>query len=246
MAVPLRVVRDRVRAWIKDVDSRHPVFDIPQLDMAIADVYLVMGGMMPAPHLYTASAFTISAGGDTFTLPTAAPTGWTGNSGRAEYGGDIRIQLVSTGQFLERRTREEVDSYRNGLITTTTGKPDLFALWVESDQDVQGICYPGAKDAEPCNLFRSMSYDDLRDYVGSGSDDLDDVSVQFSRVGSVALGMMAASTLIAGMNDEDLKKCRLNPRLAQTLEKQAWSALYSDIANRNDIEAAGRIMRWVS
>ena len=48
------------------------------------------------------------------------------------------------------------------------------------------------------------------------------------------------------MNDEDLKKCRLNPRLAQTLEKQAWSGLYSDIANRNDIEAAGRIMRWVS
>jgi hypothetical protein len=248
MPVPLRVIRDRVRAWIKDVDSRHPVVGTPALDMAIADVYLVLGGMMPAPLSYTASAFTISAGAETFTLPTTATTGWTGGSGRAEYGGEVRIQLVTSGRFLERRTREEIDAWRNGQPSASPvlGEPSQFALWVESDQDVQGIVYPGAQSAQTCNLFRSMSYDDLRDYVGSGSDDLDDVSVQFSRLGSVALGMMAAAIVIRGMVDEDLKRCRLNPRLADSLEKMARDSLYSDLANRADIEGAGRIMRWVS
>ena len=205
-----------------------------------------MGGMMPAPLSYTASAFTISAGGETFTLPSAATTGWTGGSGRAEYGGEIRIQLATSGRFLVRRTREEIDSWRNGQTSVLLGEPTSFALWVESDQDVQGVCYPGAKAAETCHLFRSMPYEDLRDYVGAGTDDLDDVSVQFSRLGSVALGLMAASVLIAGMTEDDLKKCRVNPRLADKLEKMAWTSLYSDIANRNEIEGAGRIMRWVS
>jgi len=164
MSVALRRVRDRISMKLRDTDARKGTFDAVYLDNAICEAYLALQGRLPPPDLYTASAFTIGAGGDTFTMPTSV-TQWTGNDGGAEYAGDFRIQLASNGQFLQKRTVEELDSMRNRLPTVSPALsiPYLYALWEENDQDVQGRCYPGAKVAEACNLFRTFKADDLRD-----------------------------------------------------------------------------------
>ena len=99
MADTLENIRYRVRSLTRDVDGRSPSRDLAEIDNAIAEAYLVLSSRLPAPSLYTASAFTISAHADTFTLPDSASE---------EYTGDVRIRLRSDGRFLRRRTLEEI------------------------------------------------------------------------------------------------------------------------------------------
>jgi len=247
MSIALRRVRDRISMKLRDTDARKGTFDTVYLDNAICEAYLALQGRLPPPDLYTANAFTIGAGGDTFTMPTSV-TQWTGNDGGAEYAGDFRIQLASNGQFLQKRTVEELDSMRNRLPTVSPALsiPYLYTLWEESDQDVQGRCYPGAKVAEACNLFRTFKADDLRDFVGAGTDTLDNVEVMFSRLGTVALVYHVCAELVASMPEDDLKLRRLNPAVAQLWMQMSEDALYNEACARHDIDSVGRVQRWVS
>lgn len=241
----MRRIRDRVRERIRDTDDKRPSFDVIEVDMAIADAYLVLQARIPRPRLYTASAFTISAGGDEFNLPTAAVTGWTGGDGQAEYGGDVSIRLRSQARFLRRRTIEELDGLREGETTIALGIPRDFALWEESDGTVRGRVHPGAKAAESCDLFRALMADDLRDYVGSGTEGMEQVEVQFSRTAGQALVLYAASDLLLRMTTEDLALRRMDRGAARFWLAEAQRMIYQDAARAHDLSDVGRVQRWV-
>lgn len=230
---------------IRDTDARRGTFDTVFLDQAICDAYLALQGRLPPANLYTASAFTIAAGGDTFTLP-ATVSQYTGNDGGAEYAGDFSIQLNSTKRFLVKVTVQQIDAMRSGVVATALAIPQYYALWEENDQDLQGRCWPGAQSAEACNLFRSMMADDMRDFIGSGADDLDDVEVLFSREAALALVYYVAAELVASMPEDELKMRKLNPNVAQLWLQRSEEAIYREYARRLETEGVGRVERWVS
>lgn len=245
MAIALRRIRDRIRIRIRETDPKNNSFVTPEIDTAIADSYLTLQARLPSADLHTSSAFTIGAGTDLFALP-ATVTQYTGNDGGAEYAGAFRIQLVSTGEFLTRVTVEELDSYRWGNQTLHLAIPEMFTLWEEKDQDAIGRCYPGAQASQACNLFARLSADDLRDFVGSGTDDLDDVEVLFSRIAANALVLYVAADLLERMLDKDLEARRLNPRSAVTWRREAEALIYQEAARRHRMNTVGRVQRWVS
>jgi len=243
----LGYIRDRIRVRLRDQDDKFPTYSGVEVDIAIADAYLALQAQLPAPHLYTASAFTISAGGDTFTLP-ATVTQWTGNDGGAEYAGDVRIRLQSTGLFLIPMTVGEIDAYRNGTPDASIhlNRPYSFCLWEEKDQDVQGRCYPGAQAAEACDLFRTLSADDLRDFVGAGTDDMDDVEVQFSRIAGQALVAYVAADLLERMPESELEKRRMSSAVIPSWRREAGKLLWQEGARQKSLLEVGRIQRWIS
>lgn len=245
MSIALRRVRDRIRIRLRDTDARLPTYSLVEYDQAIAEAYLVLQGRLPAAELYTASAFTITGGGDTFTLPNTVSQ-YTGNDGGAEYRGNFRIQLNSTKDFLVQVTQEQLDALRDGNSATATSIPQFFALWEENDQDVQGRCYPGTTDAQVCNLFRAMSADDLRDFVGSGTDDMDDVEVLFSRIAATALVNTVAAEMLLKMTKEDRALRKINTDVIPKWESYAELALLSEYSRRQDVETTGEVERWVS
>lgn len=245
MAVALRRIRDRVNGRLRNHDLRQPAWDDIEVDQEIAASYIACASRLPAPTLYTASAFTISAGGDTFTLP-ATVTQWTGNDGGAEYAGDVRIQLASNGQFLVKQPREIIEAYKDGIPLVTQGVPREFALWTENDQDVQGLCYPGALVAQVCNLYRSLKVDDVRDFIGSASDDMDDVEVMFEREAAVALELWVAADLLERMTPEDAATRRLNQKIVPVWRSEANRLLYQAAAARHNVRDVGRMLRMES
>lgn len=245
MSQALRRVRDLIRIRLRETDARFPSFVVPEVDHAICDAYLFLQARLPAAELHSASAGTISAGTDLFTLP-ATVTQWTGNDGGAEYAGQVRIRLTSTGQFLIRATQDELQAFRDGNASTVLSVPRYFTLWEEKDQDVQGRCYPGALAAETYDLFVSLDADDLRDFVGTGSDDLDDVEVQFSRLGTQALVRWVAADLLERMTDEDLKLRRLSRSAGDSWRKEAETLIYHEASRRHHLYSSGRTQQWVS
>lgn len=245
MAVSLKRVRGRVQDRIRDTDDRNPTFTPFEIDNAICDQYLNIASRLPVPDLYTASAFTIAAGGDTFQLP-ATVSQYTGNDGGAEYAAGMRIRLTSNGQFLRKSTVEELDSFRDGNQTIHLGVPDKFCLWEEKDQDVQGRCYPGATAAQVCDLWAPLMPDDLRDFVGSGAEGMDTVEVLFARSGILGLVMYTAADLVARMTDSDLTLRKINPGVVNLWREEANIILNREAGRRHNIDDVGRLQRWRS
>lgn len=234
----LAAVRARVQVKLNDTDGKNGSLDTLQVDHAIADACLSLGSQIEAPHVYLSSAFTISAGASTFTLPTAAQTGY---ASLTQYAGDVRIRLTNRLHFLTKKTVEEIDSLREYNSTTTQGYPECFCLWEEMDNDMQGRCWPNAGVAEPCDLFVSLVPDDLRD-----ANDMDAANVRFSRYGSTALVYYTSALLAAAMSAEDLGKRRLNPNVVQLWRREGDVLLYQDAVRKHNAENHGRIQRWVS
>jgi len=247
MGIPLRVIRDRVRERIRDTDRKRPTFDTFAVDACIASKYLSVAALLPPPDLYTASAFTIGGGGATFTLP-ATVTGWTGGDGQAEYREDIRIQLAASGQYLTKLSWEEMDSRWNGTPLSQMGRgiPQYFAIHEDKSQVVQGRIELLADGDQVCNLYASLAADDLRDYVGGGTDDLDDVEVQFSRLAALVLELMCAAELLARMRDPDAAQRRMDREVAEGYAKEARTLLLAEMGRRNNLDSSGRTQRWVS
>lgn len=227
------------------MDARKPGFVLPEIDQAIADAYLELQARLPAADLYTSSGLTISAAADTFTLP-ATVSQYTGNSAAAEYAGDVRIRLRSIGRFLQKCAVEEIDSWRTRAPTSPQGIPEKFALWEDKSQIVQGRVWPAALAAEVCDIFVRLSADDVRDFIGAGTDDMDDVSILFSRIAAQALALYVSADLIGRMTPEDLKERRLNPAIAAKWLHDAEVMLYQEAARRHDLAGVGRTQRWVN
>jgi hypothetical protein len=244
MAVALTRVRERVRERCQDTDNERVTFDPVQYDQAIADAYIELGGWLPAHFTNSESAFTISQGASTFTLP-ATVSQYTGNDGGAEYTGDIRIRLRRTGRFLTEVTMDEMDAIRDGEVTINQGEPRLFAPYEEKDQGVKAFCYPAAEQAEVCDLFHKLMTDDLRDFVGSGTDDMDDVEILFSRLGTAALVSWVAAEMLDRMTDEQLAERKLNRGAAGNWRQSAVRMLLQEESRLHDLEGVGRLGRWV-
>ena len=244
MTVTLAKLRGRVRNRLRDADGRMANPSGIEVDMALADAYIALQADLPSPTVYTANAFTISANSDTFTLPVSIASSGYG-TGTVEYAGQVEIQLVSIGQFLRKRSLEELNAFKNGQPTTLYSIPHDYALYQDRDNVVRGRTYPGAKANELCNLFSSITADDLRDYVGAGSSGMDDVSVNLGRYGAAALVGYTAGLLAQRMTGEVLQERGINPAAIDAWMKEAMELLYHEGATRNALESSGRTQRWV-
>ena len=247
MSIALRRVRERVRFNLNDFDAHGPVYDTIALDQAIAESYLYVSALLPGQKIAVSSGITIAAGGDTFTL-SASITQWTGNNGGAEHRGDVRIQLRSNGRFLRRLTLEELDGLREGILPTSPvlGIPSDFALWETKDQVVHGRCYPGALAAEACDMFLSLEASDLRDYVGSGTDDLDDVVLEMSRVGVEAVILHASGCLLGKLAAEKAQGLGLDKSYAPVWIQESRTMIHQERVRRHNLESIGRQERNVA
>jgi hypothetical protein len=243
--VTLAKIRDRVLGHIRDVDNRRSTFQPQEVDLAICDAFLALDARLPASSIRIASGVTVAGGGSYFTLPTnmttLGVTGW----GTAEYAGDIRLQRVSTGQYLARVSTEKMDAYWNFIPEGRyLAIPFNFALWRDHDELIQGRTWPGCAASEPLNAFVNVKADDLRDYVGSGSGNLDTVTVELSRIAVQSLVYDAAAELLTKMSDADTALRKISKAVIPTWMKKAATLAYQEEARRNSLEDEGRLERW--
>lgn len=246
MSVLLTKLRGRVRSKIRSLDGKATGPDVVAVDIALCDAYIALQADLPQPTLYTANAVTISAGTDLFSLPVTVTSSGYG-TGSEEYAGQVDLQRTVDGLFLRRYTVNELESWINGNVTTPLGIPERFALYEDNGQVVRGRCYPGAKSATVCNLYSTLHANDLRDWVGTGgSEGLETVSANLSRVGAAALVDYTAAMLVARMDADTLKKRGLNPQVATLWQQEADRLLYQEAARRNAIESNGLTQRRVS
>lgn len=245
MSVSLVKLRGRVRARLQDSDGRMANPDGVTIDMALCDSYIALSSELPAPTLYTASAFTISAGSDLFSLPITVTSSGYG-TGTVEYAGQCEIQLASTGRFLSKNTLEQLNAYRDGTPSSANGVPQFFALYQDSGQVVRGRVYPTAQVAYVCNLFSSLKADDLRDYVGTGgSEGLDTAIVNLGRDGAGALVAYTSAMLLKRMDEDAVKARGINPAVADDWMREAEVLLYQEAANRHALESTGQTLNLV-
>lgn len=228
MGILLSTITGRVKRKLRDREARRRSYPRVEVDQAVCDAYIELQARLPAPHLYTPNAFSITA--EAFTMPATAGL---------QYDSDIRIQLRSNGMFLIKYTREEIDALRQGL-QSYTGRPTHVAFWEDSAQAVQGLVYPPPGGPEAVNTYVALAAADLRDGA------LDAASVLFSRTAAAALELYVAADLLAGMGAEDAKLRRINPGVAAQWRKDAEVLLYREAARRHNLESVGRIQRWIS
>ena len=233
MSVTLAVIRARVRVKIKEMDQRRGTTGIVEIDNAIADSYLLLASRIPSPRLVSLSAFTISANAQTFVLPSTAAI---------EYSGEVQIQLQSDKSFLKKITRDELQSYRSRDINNVgTTRPQMFSLYEDESQVVQGDCWPRSRDSELCDMFADISATDIRDAVA-----MDAASIKFARRGSTALVYHASAELVQSMTDSDLATRRLNRNVVGQWREDAERLIYEEEVRRHQAEDTGRTQRWVS
>lgn len=249
MSINLRTVRDRIRNRIRDLDGPRHTYNVLEVDQALASQYIRLQSSLPPAVLYTASAFTISANASSFTLPTTVSQ-YTGNMGQAEYAGDVRIQLVSTGTYLQKLSQDQMDAFYNGSPNVPMSKPIAFDLRETKAQVVTGRTWPGASAAEACNLWVTMQASDVRDFIGTATDDMDDVQVLLTVVATEALERFAAADLLGRMSEEDLKLRRFDARSAARSillwETEAAQLAYKERERRCNTESTGSFESWVA
>lgn len=243
MSVSLIKIRGRVRQRLRDLDGRMPTPDGVTVDMAMCDAWLRLSAYLPSPIVYIANAFTISAGTDTFTLPVSI-TGSGYGTGTVEYAGDIRIQLATLRIYLEKRTQVEMDALKNRYQVLPLAIPLKYALYEDRSQVIQGRVHPGAAADYACNLWANITADDLRDYVGSGTEGLDTVSVPGSRRTAGALVAYTAGELLGRMTPEAAKSHGLDKGMAEVWRDEAMTLLAEEEATQHSIKATGRVMRF--
>jgi len=226
----LSVLRDRVRANINEARARRSALNAVEIDQGLRNAYLALQSRLPPAHVYTASAFTIAAGADTFTLPTAAS---------AEYAGEVRIQIQSDGSFLCPLSAAQLDAVRAGIVGTDgQGRPTHFTLWEDNSQVVQGRCYPRSKDLETCNLWRGLVAADFTTTA------LDSTTIELGRYGIEALIYAASAELVAKMPDDELALRKLNSGVVGFWLKQMETTLYRETCRRHELESAGTAWRY--
>lgn len=231
---------------LRDTDARNPSYTGPEYDMALASAYLLVSARLPASRAFLTSDLTITAGASSAALASTV-TQWTGGvSGGREYAGDVQIKNQTTGEFLTKLTWEEIQQWRTGVATLPTARPLRFALLESKAQAVTAYFECLSDRTYTCDVIAPLMADSLLDYVGSGSDDADDVSLQMSRLGVEAVQYLAASDLVVRMIDEDLRERRLNPSIADKWRRDGERCLYKEGERRHNIEDAGRIQRWQS
>ena len=244
MAVPIAKVRGRIRARLNDTDGRLDAPSGPQIDMAIAEAWILLAGQLPAPVLVVPSGVTIAALSDTFSLPvTVASSGY--GTGTTEYGGDVRLQIVSSGQNLRKITNVEMDALHSGAPIIPYSIPRDFALYQDNAQIVRGRCWPGANLAQACNLWATISPEDLRDYVGTGgAEGMDTVTVPGTREAVQSLVAYTASCLLKKMDAKAVALRGINPAVAEDWQRESDRLLDIAEIKQHNVKSTGRIIRF--
>jgi hypothetical protein len=244
MAVSLAKIRGRVRNRLRDDDDRAPVFDHIDVDMAIADEWLGLSTSLPAPMLFLANGLILAAGSETFTLPvTVTNIGY--GTGTAEFAGSVVIQRVSDGIYLTKRTNGQIDALRNAFVVPATSRPFLFALYEDRGEILQGRVWPVPKVSETCNLWITVTANDLRDYVGAnGTEAMDTATIEFGRIGALALVARTAAALLARMPADAAKIRGLTPTTLALWTKEARDLAYAEEARLHSLKSTGRLQRW--
>jgi hypothetical protein len=229
-----------------DADGRKPTPSGVEIDMAIAEGWILLGSQLPTPVLYVASAFTIAAGAELFTLPvTVASSGY--GTGTTEYAGEVRIRLTTTGQYLKKITDVELDALRDGNAIVPPALPRFFSLYQDGSQVIRGRCWPGAAVAQACDLWATIAPEDLRDYVGTGgAEGYDTSTVGGSRVAAQALVAQVSGELLSRMSDAAAAERGLDKRKAADWQREAYDLLYAEEARQHALKSTGRIQRWVA
>lgn len=244
MGIALAKVRGRVRSRLRDADGRMNSPSTVEIDMQLASSWIELSSLLPSPVLYTASAFTIAAGATTFSLPVTVTSSGYG-TGTTEYNGDVRIQLASTGTYLRRLSHTEMDALTWGVTVVPLAIPDSFALYMDSAQVVRGRCWPGALAAQACNLWATLSAEDLRDYVGTGgTEGMDTVTVPGTREAVQALEAHASAMLVARMDDKAIALRGLNPKIADAWMRECDGLLYEEEKRQHALKSIGRVQRF--
>jgi len=225
-------VRLKVDLRLRQLDSKNRSYLVPEVDQAIREKYVARMASMPPSHVAEASAFTILAGTDTFTLPT---TGSTYSDAL-----DVRLQLVTTGGYLGKYTQEEFEPWVRNLTALVLQVPQIFTLWEDQRGVVHGRVYPGALADELVNVFRSLSHE-----APTSATDLDAAAIYLNEAACVALAADVAADLLEAMTPEDAARRRLNPAIVGSWRREAAKVWYQESARRSDLEGAGRTMRWV-
>lgn len=245
MSVSYAKVRGRIRARLQDADGRMDVPSGVAVDMAAASSWIALGAFMPAPLVYTASAFTIAAGSETFTLPVTITASGYG-TGTVEYSGVQKIQLVSNGIYLRPASHEEIHRLRYGNVTTSTGIPQVYAMYQDGAQVVRGRCWPPPTAAEACNLWAFVSAEDLRDYVGTGgTEGMDTVTVPGTREQAQALEARTAWSLLNTMPKAQAEARGIDKAAKLAEWKDEWNSIvYSAEQRAHSLKSVGRVLRF--
>lgn len=223
----------KVRFRTRDRDHKNQARSTPEIDQLTREKYLIRYAQLPPVHVATASAFTISAGGDTFTVTLTGTT--------YADAGDVRIRLRSDGSFLVKQSVEQIDATRNGHPSVSLGIPDRFCVWEDKVGVLNGRCWPGAKDAQICDLYRDEDADVL-----TSATDLDAVAVILNDAGQTALAALVAAEIVESMTDEELAVKKLNRNVAKLWTQEAEKVFYLEACRRHDVESVGVIERWIS
>lgn len=229
MGITLAALANRVTGRLRDDDARSGSYSGTEIDQAIADAYMLVQARLPQARLYTANAFTIAASAEQFNFPTGV-----------QYGGELSIQLASSGMYLSPKTREEIEAFKAGQPTPLYAIPQFYAVWEEADRTLRGICYPGAQVAQACHLFRSLASADLRDT------DLDTVTLNLSHYGETALQYMVMSELAEALPDEERARRKISGDVIARWQKYAEVMLYKEECRIHDLESVGGTQRRVS
>lgn len=230
-----------------DSDGRMDMPSGVQVDMAAASAWIALGSFLPAPVVATASAFIISAGSETFTLPVTVTASGYG-TGTTEYAGNVRIQLVSNGLYLVPASHAEMHALRNGVVATSPSMPQVFCLDPDGSQVARGRCWPPPKVAEACNLWAAIKAEDLRDYVGTGgAEAMDTVTILGTREQVQALECRTARTLLTRIPAAVAEARGMDKRaLLAEWAKEEKDLVYGAEQNHHGLKSVSRVQRWSS
>ncbi len=231
MSTTVALLTDRVLSQINALDGRN--VDIIRVHQQIRNQYLAMQGRLPSYEVYTASAGTITAGAESFTLPTTSG---------AEYMGNIRIRLRSMNQDLEKVTATEMDMYRNGRSTTDGfSRSRCFQPVETTDQSVICWVHPINAATETYDLWRGVAPTDL-----PAATDIAAWTLFLGDVAQTALVFKVSAALLKAMREPDADLRKLNRETAKDWDSEGERLIYQESARRYDIESVGRTQRLVS
>lgn len=234
MSVTVSALYGRVRNKLQELDGRNAI-GIAYGHQILRDKYIEMQAKLPLQYSYTANAGTISAASDTLTLPT---------SSSAEYGPDIRIQLVNTGMWLTKVSQDEMTAMRDGQSASDPGgDPTSFAPYETSSQSIICWLFPRNRTAQNYNLFRQLLAADFSTTDIAGTTLALSTWAADALVHKTAAALALAPKLMQGI-DRDTQ--RLYRETARLWNEEGEVLIYREAKRRHDIESIGRHQRFVA
>lgn len=229
-------LRDRVRELMRLTDRGHDPIDIVEVDNAIAECYLSVAAMLPAPVMVIEDAVTITEGSNEFALPTSHAD----RASALQYAGEVRLTRAADHIPLEPVTVEELDRMREFTASGLRGAPRKVALWEEADGTVRGRCFPRADRDTSLHLHCTIVVDDLRDFP-----DFDAALTAAPRDLSTAVVYRAASWLATRLSSIELTRLGLDRGTVREWDALSDAAVYRVGSKRHDLHDVGRIERVV-